>query len=295
MNILVTGSAGMIGGYVVRGLMEKGHSVVGVDRVLPRTESLEFRVESLESGAGAVEDVVLDLGDKEAVERVFEGHRIDRCIHLAALAHTKGVSDTSWEAFRKVNVDCAVNLFEACAKHNVPVLFISTVDAIGMVKGVITPETELNPISNYGKSKAMAERRLKEICSQWNIYRFSPVYTEDVKRDIQKRYYLKYPDWAYLIGGGQQFEVLSVRGAVASMVEWVDKEVDNTIHIIKDEVLLDSAKVIASEREDGRAKHVLRLPRWMVVCGYYCIKLVFGKSNKTYLVFKALWPFRTCN
>ena len=295
MNILVTGSAGMIGGYVVRGLMEKGHSVVGVDRVLPRTESLEFRVESLESGAGAVEDVVLDLGDKEAVERVFEGHRIDRCIHLAALAHTKGVADTSWEAFRKVNVDCAVNLFEACAKHNVPVLFISTVDAIGMVKGVITPETELNPISNYGKSKAMAERRLKEICSQWNIYRFSPVYTEDVKRDIQKRYYLKYPDWAYLIGGGQQFEVLSVRGAVASMVEWVDKEVDNTIHIIKDEVLLDSAKVIASEREDGRAKHVLRLPRWMVVCGYYCIKLVFGKSNKTYLVFKALWPFRTCN
>lgn len=34
----------MIGGYVVWGLLEKGHSVVGVDSVLPRTESLEFRV-----------------------------------------------------------------------------------------------------------------------------------------------------------------------------------------------------------------------------------------------------------
>ena len=293
MNILVTGSAGMIGGYVVRGLLEKGHSVVGVDRILPRTESLEFRVKSLELGAGAVEDVVLDLSDKEAVERVFEGHRIDRCIHLAALAHTKGVADTSWEAFKKVNVDCAVILFEACAKHNVPVLFISTVDAIGMVKGLITPETELNPISNYGKSKAMAEGRLKEICSSWNIYRFSPVYTEDVKRDIQKRYYLKYPDWAYLIGGGQQFEVLNVKGAVAAMVDWVDKDVNNTIHIIKDEKLLDSAKVIAEEKAEGKAKYILHIPRWMVVCGYYCIKLVFGKSNKTYLVFKALWPFRT--
>lgn len=141
MNILVTGSAGMIGGYVVRGLMEKGHSVVGVDlRVNP----------NLNDNHNWLEQVVLDLGDKEAVERVFEGHRIDRCIHLAALAHTKGVADTSWEAFRKVNVDCAVNLFEACAKHNVPVLFISTVDAIGMVKGLITPETALNPISNYG-------------------------------------------------------------------------------------------------------------------------------------------------
>jgi len=281
MNILVTGSAGMIGSYVVKGLIGKGHTVLGVDRVQPKEELYGLK------------PVVLDLASKADVMRVFEENKIDRCIHLAALAHTKGVADTSWEEFKKMNVDCAENVFETCAKHNVPVLFISTVDAIGMVKGLITPETDLNPISIYGKSKAMAEGRLKEICTEWNIYRFSPVYTEDVKRDIQKRYYLKYPDWAYLIGGGQQFEVLNVRKAVASMVDWVDKDVDNTIHIIKDEELLDSAKVIAEERAEGRAKHLLRIPRWMVVCGYYCFKLAFGKSNKTYLVFKALWPFRT--
>ena len=282
MNILVTGSAGMIGGYVVKGLIEKGHSVIGVDRI------------AKDSQLQGLNQIILDISSKEGVMQLFADKKIDRVIHLAALAHTKGVADTSWEAFKRVNVDCSENIFEACAKHDVPVLFISTVDAIGMVKGEITPDTELNPISNYGKSKAMAEGRLKEICSVWNIYRFSPVYTEDVKRDIQKRYYLKYPDWAYLIGGGQQFEVLNVKKAVASMVDWVDKEVDNTIHIIKDEKLLDSAKVIAEERAEGRAKHVLRIPRWMVVCGYYPIRLVFGKSNKTYLVFKALWPFRTC-
>ena len=281
MNILVTGSAGMIGGYVVKGLIEKGHTVIGVDR------------RASEAKCSGFTQIILDLSSKEAVEQLFDDKNIDRVIHLAALAHTVGVKDTSWEAFKKVNVDCAENLFEACAKHNVPVLFISTVDAIGMVKGLITPETELNPISNYGKSKALAESRLKEICKVYNIYRFSPVYTADIKRDIEKRYYLKYPDWAYLIGGGQQFEVLNVKKAVSSMVDWVDKKVDNTIHIIKDVELLDSAKVIAEERAEGRAKHILRIPRWMVVCGYYCIKMVFGKSNKTYLVFKALWPFRT--
>ena len=281
MNVLVTGSAGMIGGYVVKGLIEKGHTVIGVDRV-----SKDIKYEGLTQ-------IILDLSSKEAIMQLFDDNKIDRVIHLAALAHTKGVADTSWEAFKKVNVDCAENVFEACAKHNIPVLFISTVDAIGMVKGLITPEAKLNPISNYGKSKAMAEGRLKEICKVWNIYRFSPVYTEDVKRDIQKRYYLKYPDWAYLIGRGQQFEVLSVRKAVSSMVDWVDKPVDNNIHIIKDEELLDSAKVIAEEKAEGRAKHVLRFPKWMIVCGYYLIKLVFGKSNKTYLVFKAIWPFRT--
>jgi nucleoside-diphosphate-sugar epimerase len=122
MNILVTGSAGMIGSYVVKGLIEKGHTVIGVDRVKPKED------------LNGLNPVVLDLSSKEAIMQLFDDKKIDRCIHLAALAHTKGVADTSWEAFKKVNVDCAENIFEACEKHNVPVLFISTVDAIGMVK-----------------------------------------------------------------------------------------------------------------------------------------------------------------
>ncbi len=284
MNILVTGSAGMIGSYVVKGLIDKGHTVVGVDR---------RKNDNVNPNENRLTQIVLDLASKEDVMRLFDGHKIDRAIHLAALAHTVGVKDTSWEAFKKVNVDCAENVFEACARHEVPVLFISSVDAIGMVKGVITPDTKLNPISNYGKSKAMAEGRLKEICKVWNIYRFSPVYTPEVKRDIEKRYYLKYPNWAYKIGRGGQFEVLNVTGAVAAMVEWVDKNVDNSIHVIKDKELLDVNGLIAAEKAEGRAKHVLRFPRWLVMCGYYAVRFVFGKSNKTYLVFKALWPFRT--
>lgn len=281
MNILVTGSAGMIGSYVGKGLIDKGHTVVGVDM---RTSEAKYP---------GFTQIVLDLSMKDGLMQLFDDKKIDRAIHLAALAHTKGVPDLSWEKYKRINVECAENVFEACAAHNVPVLFISTVDAIGMVNGLITPDVELNPISLYGKSKAMAEGRLKEICSKWNIYRFSPVYTPEIKRDIEKRYYLKYPNWAYKIGKGEHFEVLNVTGAVDAMVNWVDKEVDNTIHIIKDPELLDINQLIAAEKAEGRAKHVLVFPRWMVLCGYYCIKLIFGKSNKTYLVFKALWPFRT--
>ena len=271
----------MIGCYVVKGLIEKGHTVIGVDRVKPKEE------------LDGLTPAVIDLASKNDVNKIFEANKIDRCIHLAALAHTAGMKNLTWDLYYKINVECAENVFEACATHNVPVLFISTVDAIGMVKGLITSETELNPISNYGKSKALAEGRLKDICKAWNIYRFSPVYTPDVKRDIEKRYYLKYPNWAYRIGNGEKFEVLNVTGAVAAMVEWVDKKVDNTIRVIKDPELLDITDLIKAEKAEGRAKHVLCFPRWMIVCGYHVIKLVFGKSNKTYLVFKALWPFRT--
>lgn len=281
MKILITGSTGMIGSYVVKELIAKGHTIVGLDR-----RESDWKHENLTQ-------IVLDLADKKALNEVFENERVDRCIHLAALAHFAGENDLSFERFKLVNVTCAENVFEACAVHSVPVLFISTVDAIGMVKGVITPETELNPISNYGKSKAMAEGRLKEICQKWNIYRFSPVYTKNQKRDIEKRYYLKYPNLAYKIGSGEKFEVLEIGGAIKSMVDWVDKEVDNSIHIIKDAELMDVNTLIQREKAEGRAKYVLWLPRWMVVCGYYCIRAIFGKSNKTYLVFKALWPFRT--
>lgn len=271
----------MIGSYVVKDLLAKGHQVVGVDR-----RESEYRHENLKQ-------VVLDLSDKNGLRALMETERVDRCIHLAALAHFAGENDLNLERFMFVNVTCAENVFEACATLDVPVLFISTVDAIGMVKGVITPETELSPVSNYGKSKAVAEGRLKAICRRWNIYRFSPVYTSSQTRDIEKRYYLKSPDWAYKIGDGGKFEVLEMSGAVSTMVEWVHKEVDNTIRIIKDPELLDINSVIAHEKAAGRAKHVVWIPRWIVVCWYYCIKAVFGKSNKTYLVFKALWPFRS--
>lgn len=283
MKILVTGSAGMIGSFVVKELIAKGHTIVGIDRRESDWSHEKFK------------QMVLDLSDKNGLNELFEREHVDRCIHLAALAHFAGENDLSFERFKFVNVTCAENVFEACAGYKVPVLFISTVDAIGMVKGVITPKTELNPISNYGKSKAMAEGRLKEICQKWNIYRFSPVYTSSQTRDIEKRYYLKSPNWAYKIGNGEKFEVLEMGGAVKAMVDWVEKDVDNTIHIIKDADLLDVNKLIASEKAEGRAKHVVWIPRWMVVCGYYCIRIVFGKSNKAYLVFKALWPFRTSN
>ena len=55
MNILVTGSAGMIGGYVVEGLLEKGHKVVGVDRRMS---------DSQKAGFG---QVVLDLSSKSSI------------------------------------------------------------------------------------------------------------------------------------------------------------------------------------------------------------------------------------
>lgn len=65
MDILVTGSAGMIGGYVVKGLVEKGHSVIGGDTRLSQWNDPQFN------------QVVLDLSSKEGIIQLFEDKKID--------------------------------------------------------------------------------------------------------------------------------------------------------------------------------------------------------------------------
>ena len=66
MNILVTGSAGMIGGYVVKGLIGKGHTVLGVDMRKSQWEHPRFN------------QVILDLSSKEGVNHLFEDKKISQ-------------------------------------------------------------------------------------------------------------------------------------------------------------------------------------------------------------------------
>ena len=148
-TILVTGSTGMIGGYVVKDLIAKGHNAIGVDRRESDWKHDKFK------------QIVLAPSDKYAIMNLFKQERVERAIHLAALAHKKGENDLSFEWYKLRNITCAENVFEAWANNDVPVLFISTVDLIGFVKRLIKPDVALNHISDYGKSKAMAEVRLK--------------------------------------------------------------------------------------------------------------------------------------
>lgn len=281
-TVLITGCAGMIGSLLINNLLsETNWNIVGLDIKESPLQNERFK------------SYAVDLSDSDALHRIFNENNIDRVIHLAALAHTKGVKDTSLEAFLHINVDCAENIFKVASNNDIPILFISTVDVLGFVKGNINANTIPNPVSNYGKSKAIAEQRLKEISNSFDIYRFSPVYTKDVKRDIQKRYYLKEPNIAYKVGAGGKFEVLDVNNAIKEMKEWLESKPTQQIRIIKDDALLDVNDLINQEKKEGRANLVLRFPRWSVVLGYYALRILTGKSNKSYLVFKALWPFRS--
>lgn len=276
--ILVTGANGMIGCHLIKTLLDKSCEVIGLDRTAQRLTCQGYIY------------FQADLSDKAGLKEIYQQYTITHTIHLAALAHERKDEELSETAYRQANVINAQNVFEAAKGTNI--LFISTVDVYGFVKGVVNGETEVQPVSIYGKTKAEAEVILNKQGGKFNIYRFSPVYTEDIKRDIQKRYYLKYPDWAYIIGKGSEYEVLNIDNAITAMIDWIATEPDGKIKVIKDDQRLETAEVIKEERAAGRAKHVLRLPRWMVIAGYGVARIT-GKNKYIYLINKAVYPLRS--
>lgn len=280
MNVLVTGVRGMIGSVLVQGLLGAGHSVVGIDRIGgdADTPGCHFRQ--------------VDLADKSRLRGIADSLHVDRFIHLAALAHTKGESDLSWQRYRHINVECAQNLFDVAGDR--PVLFISTVDVYGFFDGKapVSPDTPPRPVSLYGKSKALAETECRKL-PHFDIFRFSPVYTADIKRDIQKRYYLKYPTLAYRIGKGSEYEVLDIRNAVAAMVAWCSAPPSNSVRIIKDDIPLDTNSILREEKVAGRAYHIIPIPRSLALFLYVLARTILPHSPKTYLLSKAVHPLRT--
>ena len=268
----------MIGSCLVKELLDTGYDVVGIDR-----NGDEVR-------GGNYCHYKVDLADKERLQNIVACNKVDRLIHLAALAHSQNGRKYSWEDYRHLNVECAVNVFEAAGER--PVLFISTVDVFGFTKGSVSVDTEPRPISHYAKSKKLAEDECKKL-AHYTIFRFSPVYTEKVKRDIQKRYYLRYPDLVYQIGKGTEYEVLNVKKAVKTMAKWCESSPKNDIQIIKDDKPMFTPDYIKAEKEAGRAKLVLRFPKWTVVVGFLILKGITGENKYTYLLNKAVHPLKT--
>lgn len=278
-TILVTGDEGMIGSHLVIGLLDAGYAVVGIDR---STET---------NTNGDYVHCQCDLGDKENLKSIFETYQIDRVIHLAALAHTKNEDNLSWDRYYHINVECAKNIFELASERSV--LFISTVDVYGFNHGdIVNAQTPLNSVTPYGKSKKLAEEECRKL-PHFTIFRFSPVYTKEIKRDIQKRYYLKYPTIAYQIGKGTEYEILNVDKAVSEMVHWCSQEPQNDIKIIKDDKPMWTPDYIKTEKTEGRAKIVLKFPRWVVNAGYTVLKGITGENKYTYLLNKAVHPLRS--
>ncbi|MBI1942815.1 MAG: NAD-dependent epimerase/dehydratase family protein [Betaproteobacteria bacterium] len=137
MRIVVTGASGFIGQTLCPMLRARGHEVHALDRTRGGDIAALSDWQARFAGAAAV-------------------------VHLAALAHARGVSA---ERLRAVNVDAALRLGRAAAGAGVRMIFMSSVK----VHGEETPEAPFDesspfaPQDAYACAKADAEAALRAL------------------------------------------------------------------------------------------------------------------------------------
>ena len=165
MRVLVTGAAGFLGSYLVPELARRGYRVTA----MVHTRKLDPEL------AKAVETRVADLTDGATLVEATRG--MDAVVHLASYYTFFGKK----ELYQMVTVNGTRSLIEACLANGVRrFIYCSSTEAIGPVESPPADEsTPLRPSYEYGRSKADAERVVRESSAQgmeWTIIRPSGIY-----------------------------------------------------------------------------------------------------------------------
>jgi UDP-glucose 4-epimerase len=169
---VVTGGAGFIGSHVVDLLLTEGVEVVVVD-------DLSTGDRSRVSSSARLE--VVDIIDRQALDRVMDDVRPDAVFHLGAQSSvTVSVADPARDC--AVNVQGTLNVLEAAGCHGACVVFTSTGGALyGNDAPIPTSEDRLPaPLAPYGASKWAGEAYVRTwsaksgiahaVCRLGNVY-----------------------------------------------------------------------------------------------------------------------------
>lgn len=160
MKILVTGAAGFIGAFTSKKLVEMGHEVVGVDNLNDYYDvALKHGRLGWLTPLPGFQFEQLELADRAAVEALFNAHRFDRVIHLAAQAGVR-YSITNPHAYVDSNLIGFVNVMEGCRHHEVEhFVYASSSSVYGLNTHLpySTGDRVDHPVSLYAATKKSNE------------------------------------------------------------------------------------------------------------------------------------------
>lgn len=160
MRVLITGGAGFIGSKLAKDLMDRGDKAVLIDNFNdyydPKLK--QDRIRKLLKGY----DFKLykgDIRDIKLLERIFKKEKIDKVMHLAAMA---GVRNSLKDPllYEDVNVKGTMNLLEMSAKYKIKnFVFASSSSVYGNNTKMPFAESDPvdTPISPYAATKKCTE------------------------------------------------------------------------------------------------------------------------------------------
>ena len=171
MKILVTGGAGYIGSHTSVELLKKGHEIVIIDNLSNSSRESINRIEKI--AGKSIEFHEADVKDKDALDAIFDKHKIDAVIHFAGL---KAVGESVAKAlyYYSNNIQSTINLIERMELFDIrKLVFSSSATVYGdPAKLPITEDMPKSATNPYGQTKLMIEQMLEDICATnegWNI------------------------------------------------------------------------------------------------------------------------------
>lgn len=167
MKLIVTGGAGFIGSAVVRQAIKDGHQVVNLD-ALTYAACLENVASVADSPNYSFEHV--DIRNRAELDQVFDRHKPDAVMHLAAESHVDRSIDGPGD-FIETNITGTYNMLESARAYwtaqGKPAAFrfhhISTDEVFGSLgdEGQFTEDTPYAPNSPYSASKAASDHLVR--------------------------------------------------------------------------------------------------------------------------------------
>jgi len=159
-TVLVTGAAGFIGFHLATRLLTLGDTVIGLDNLNDYydVELKKARLAKLEATTGFA-FARIDLGDRAGIDALFDRHRFDLVVNLAAQAGVR-YSLINPQAYVASNISGFVNILEACRHHGVGhLLYASSSSVYGAVTQMpfSVRQNVDHPVSLYAASKKANE------------------------------------------------------------------------------------------------------------------------------------------
>ncbi|MFT7615564.1 MAG: UDP-glucuronate 4-epimerase, partial [Candidatus Woesearchaeota archaeon] len=138
-------------------LLDQGHAVIGVDIVNDYYDVRMKQARQKQLLSDKFTFYQLDIASIKDMAPIFEKHKIDTIIHLAAQAGVRYSVTNPW-AYEHSNNLGTLTMFECARKHNIRILYASS----GSVYGATTPPFKesqecITPVSLYGATKRANE------------------------------------------------------------------------------------------------------------------------------------------
>ena len=168
MNVLVTGGAGYIGSHTCVELLQQDMGVVVVDNLVNSSPKAIERVEQITGKH--VDFYVKDVRDREAMNAIFDKHRIDCVIHFAGLKAV-GESVAMPLEYYDNNLFSTVTLCEVMRDHGVKNIVFSSSATVysGDNEMPLREVSRTGMCTNpYGWTKYMSEQILRDTAKSDN-------------------------------------------------------------------------------------------------------------------------------